>query len=121
MDKEKFCEKLKRARLEAGLKQEHVAEHINMQTSTISIMETGRRKINVFELKKLADIYDKPVEWFFHEHNPHHKRRWYDLDPIISEAVDLLRKASTKLQKSTAYAIIGFLKQSGLVDPDREV
>lgn len=120
MDKDKFCQKLKIARQDSGLKQEHVAKYLNLPISAISVMESGARKIDVFELEKLAELYEKPIEWFFHEHNPMYKRRWYDLDPILSEAVDLLRKAPTKLQRSAAYGIIGFLKQGGFVDQDRE-
>ena len=120
MNKEIFCEKLKRARQEAGLKQEHVAKHMNLPISAISVMESGARKVDVFEIKKLADFYDKPVEWFFHVHNSTQKRRWYDLDPTLSEAVELLRAAPTKLQKSAAYGIIGFLKQGGFIDPNKQ-
>jgi len=120
MNKKEFCEKLRIARAEAGYKQEHVAKHMNLPISAISVMESGTRKIDVFELKKLADFYNKPVEWFFHEHKSFYKRRWYDLDPILSEAIELLRQAPGKMQRSAAYGIIGFLKQGGFVLPDKE-
>ncbi|MFA6989893.1 MAG: helix-turn-helix transcriptional regulator [Candidatus Gastranaerophilaceae bacterium] len=116
MDRKIFCAKLKRARVEAGLKQEDVARFMNLPISAISVIESGQRKIDVFELMKLTELYNKPVEWFFHEHNSLNKRRWYDLDPVLAESVDLLRKAPTKLQRSAAYGIIGFLKQGGFVN-----
>lgn len=112
MDRKKFCNKLKKARIEAGLKQEDVAKYMNLPISAISVMESGARKIDVFELMKLAEFYNKPVEWFFHEHNSNLRRRWYDLDPLLSEAVELLRQAPTKFQRSAASGIIGFLKQA---------
>ena len=121
MDKEKFCNKLRIARQDAGLKQEHVAKHLNLPISAISVMESGARKIDVFELEKLSKLYDKPIEWFFHEHNSLYRRRWYDLDPILSEAVELLRQAPTKMQRSAAYGIIGFLKQGGFTKADQEI
>ena len=111
MDRRKFCQKLRRARLEAGLKQEDVAKYMNLPISAISVMEAGTRKVDVFELIKLSDFYNKPIEWFFHEHNTTIKRRWYDLDPVLSEAVELLRQAPGRLQKSAAHGIIGFLQQ----------
>ena len=111
MDRKSFCGKLKRARLESGLKQEDVAKYLDIPISAVSMLEAGNRKIDVFELIQLSEYYNKPVEYFFHEHNPMLKRRWYDLDPILSEAVDLLRQAPTKMQRSAAYGIIGFLKQ----------
>ncbi len=120
MDKEKFCIKLRNARQDAGLKQEQVAKHLNLPISAVSVMESGARKVDVFELEKLAELYDKPIEWFFHEHNFQERRRWYDLDPVLAEAVELLRKAPTKLQRSAAYGIIGFLKQGGFVAQDKE-
>jgi len=43
MDKKEFCEKLKTARIEAGFKQEHVAKHMNLPISAISVMEAGSR------------------------------------------------------------------------------
>ena len=110
MDRKKFCQKLKKARIEAGLKQEDVAKHMNLPISATSVMESGIRKVDVFELIKLSEVYNKPVEWFFHEHNDTQKRRWYDLDPILSESIELMRQAPGKLQKSAAYGIIGFLK-----------
>ncbi|MEI7475147.1 MAG: helix-turn-helix transcriptional regulator [bacterium] len=110
MDRKKFCQKLKRARVEAGMKQEDIARLLNLPISAISVMESGTRKIDVLELMKLSKYYNKPIEWFFHEHNSTQKRRWYDLDPVVSEAVELLRVAPTKLQKNTAYGILGFLK-----------
>lgn len=120
MDKKEFCEKLKTARIEAGFKQEHVAKHMNLPISAISVMEAGSRKVDVFELQQLADFYNRPVEWFFHEHKSFYKRRWYDLDPILSEAVELLRQAPAKMQRSAAYGIIGFLKQGGIIPADDE-
>lgn len=115
MDRKKFCQKMKKARVESGLKQEDVAKHMNLPISAISVMESGARKVDVFELIKLAELYHKPVEWFFHETNNNQRRRWYDLDPVLSEAVELLRLAPGKLQRGAAYGIIGFLRQS---DPE---
>ena len=43
------------------------------------------------------------------------QRRWYDKDDKLAEAFELLQKAPVKYQKSCACAIIGFLKESGLV------
>ncbi|MDD3149839.1 MAG: helix-turn-helix transcriptional regulator [Candidatus Gastranaerophilales bacterium] len=109
MDRKKFCYKLKKARLEAGLKQEEVAMFMKLPISAISVMEAGTRKIDVFELIKLSGLYNKPIEWFFHEHNNTLRRRWYDLDPVLSESVELLRQAPAKMQRSAAFGIIGFL------------
>lgn len=121
MDRKKFCMKLRKARLEAGLKQEDVAKHMSLPISAISVMESGARRVDVFELSKLADCYKKPVEWFFHEHIENHpNRRWYDLDPVLSESVELLRKAPTKLQRSAAFGVIGFLRNNDMLQMPTE-
>lgn len=115
MDREKFCERLRQARLESGLKQESVAKFMNLPISAISIIESGSRKVDVFELLKLSELYNKPVEWFLNEGKKHQKRRWYDKDPLVAEAIALMQIAPVKYKKSTAYAIIGFLKKGSLV------
>jgi len=57
-------ERLKTARLESGLKQEDVAAKLKKPQSYISKIERGERRIDVAELKKLSEIYKKPVSYF---------------------------------------------------------
>ena len=56
--------KLKKARFDVGLKQEDVAEKIKKPQSYISKIERGERRIDVAELKELAKIYKKDVNFF---------------------------------------------------------
>lgn len=60
----KVIEKLKKARLEAGLKQAEVAKKLNKPQSYISKIERGERRIDIVELKKLAVIYKKNLDFF---------------------------------------------------------
>ncbi len=115
MNRKELSKKLKRARIESGLKQEEIAKLMNLPISGISVIEKGNRKVDVLELIKFAEFYSKPVEWFFKNETQTNFRRWYDKDTKLSEAFDLLQKAPVKYQKSCACAIIGFLKESGLV------
>jgi transcriptional regulator with XRE-family HTH domain len=55
---------LKKARFEAGLKQEDVANILKKPQSYISKIERGERRLDVMELKKIADIYKKPLNYF---------------------------------------------------------
>lgn len=57
--------KLKKARLEAGLNQVEVAEILKTNQSFISKIEIGERRIDVIELKILADIYKQDINYFF--------------------------------------------------------
>jgi len=57
-------ERLKTARLDTGLKQEDVATKLKKPQSYISKIERGERRLDVVELKKLSEIYKKPVSYF---------------------------------------------------------
>ena len=60
----KVIERLKKARLEAGLKQVEVARKLAKPQSYVSKIEQGERRVDVAELKKIADIYKKPLDYF---------------------------------------------------------
>ena len=69
MNRKDLSKKLKLARIESGLKQEEIAELMNLPISGISVIEKGTRKVDVLELIKFAEFYSKPIEWFFREDN----------------------------------------------------
>ena len=55
---------LKKTRIEVDLKQEEVAKILKKPQSYISKIERGERRLDVTELKKIADIYKKPLDYF---------------------------------------------------------
>lgn len=57
-------EKLKKARFEIGLKQEDVAKILKKPQSYMSKIERGERRLDIMELKRIADIYKKPINYF---------------------------------------------------------
>ncbi len=57
--------KLKEARLKAGLNQAEVASKLSRPQSYLSKIESGERRIDVLEIKLLAQVYKKPVSFFF--------------------------------------------------------
>jgi len=60
----KTIEKLKKARIEIGLKQEEVAEKLKKPQSYISKIERGERRIDIAELQDLAKAYKKEINYF---------------------------------------------------------
>lgn len=66
----RFIEKLRRARLEAGLTQARVAELLGRPQSFVSKVEAGERRVDFVELQVLAQAYGKPVAYFQDSHFP---------------------------------------------------
>lgn len=56
--------KLKEAREYIGLKQEQVAQHLGIPRTGVSEIEKGKRNVSALELKKLAHLYQRPVQYF---------------------------------------------------------
>jgi len=63
-DYRNMVEKLKKARLDAGLKQEDVALKLKKPQSYISKIERVERRVDIAELKELAKIYKKDINYF---------------------------------------------------------
>jgi transcriptional regulator with XRE-family HTH domain len=56
--------RLKKVRLELGLKQEDVADKLGKPQSFISKIECGERRLDIAELKELAKLYKKDITHF---------------------------------------------------------
>lgn len=56
--------RLKEAREYIGLKQEQVAAHLGIPRTGVSDIEKGKRTVSAIELKKLAHLYQRPVQFF---------------------------------------------------------
>ena len=59
-----FLSKLRKARKAAKLTQEEVAQRLRQPQSFVSKMESGERRLDAVELKAIARIYGKPVDFF---------------------------------------------------------
>lgn len=63
-DHKNLVEKLKQARIDAGLDQDEVAKLLGKTQSYISKVESGQRRVDVIQLKELAKVYNKKLEYF---------------------------------------------------------
>ena len=59
-----FVEKLRKARLEAGLRQIDVSKKLKRTQSYVSRVEMGEQRLDVLELKKFAQLYKKDINYF---------------------------------------------------------
>ena len=57
--------RLRQAREYLGLSQEAVAGALGVPRASVSAMESGRRKVSSLELRDLACLYKRPLEWFY--------------------------------------------------------
>lgn len=60
----KVVKNLRKAREDAGLRQEDVAQKLGKPQSYISKIERGERRIDVVELKAFARLYKKNLDFF---------------------------------------------------------
>jgi len=59
--------KLKLFRTQNKLSQQHLADVLGVERSTYCGYETGRRKVNIETLLKLAEFYNLPMDSFLNE------------------------------------------------------
>jgi transcriptional regulator with XRE-family HTH domain len=59
-----LAEKLRQAREYLDLSQEEVSKAVGIPRAAISLIESGQRRVDALELKKLAAIYERPVSYF---------------------------------------------------------
>jgi transcriptional regulator with XRE-family HTH domain len=59
-----FVERLRKARIEAGLTQIEVAKKIGRPQSHISNIESGQQRVDVVELQRFAKLYGKRISYF---------------------------------------------------------
>lgn len=57
-------QRLRKARLEAKLTQVQVADKLGHHQSYISKIESGERRVDVVELKRIAKLYGRSVSYF---------------------------------------------------------
>lgn len=60
----KFTERLKKARIEAGLTQVEAGKKLKQPQAFISKIERGERSVDALEIAEIGKVYGKSTEYF---------------------------------------------------------
>lgn len=99
--------RLREAREFLGLSQEVVAEALGVPRASVSAMESGRRKVSSLELRDLARLYKRPLEFFYDDQSA---------DAPEDETAQALFRATRNLtadDKEQVLKFAEFLKGAG--------
>jgi transcriptional regulator with XRE-family HTH domain len=66
-ERDYLAHRLKEVREYLGLSQEYVSQQTKIPRPAISEAEAGRRRVESLELKRLAKLYGRPLNYFFPE------------------------------------------------------
>lgn len=85
--------KLQQAREEAGLSQEQLASMLGCAQSTLSNYEKGKRRLYLTQLEKIAEILNRPIEYFLETSNTNnnHRTKPFNYDYETTEGPELLQ------------------------------
>lgn len=61
-DRSQLRSRLREAREYRGFSQDDVARHLGVPRSAVSLMESGARRVEALELKRLAELYSCTME-----------------------------------------------------------
>lgn len=106
-----IAEKLRQAREYVGLSQDEVAGRLAIPRTALSNIETGQRKVDVIELKKLAALYRRPVSYFAGDADPSEIPA-----PVHHLARTASKLSSNDLQELSRFA--DFLKSRSSIEED---
>lgn len=99
-DRKSLGAKLRDAREYLGLSQDEVAKDAGLTRSAVSLLESGQRKVDALELKKLADIYRRPVTDFTGDADI--------VDSPLQATVQHLARAAAKLTETDRAELLRF-------------
>lgn len=105
-DRKSLGARLRDAREYLGLSQDEVARAVRLTRSAISLIESGQRRVDALELKKLAEMYQRPVSDFTGDDEP------IEGAPLPPTVQHLAREAS-KLNEADRAELLRFAEFLG--------
>lgn len=88
--------RLREAREALGFTQEEVSGALGIPRTSVHAMETGKRNVSALELRRLARLYRRRVEWLLGE----------DAEPLGAD--NALHRATQKLSEEDKEQVLRF-------------
>jgi len=87
--------KIQAAREEKGLSQEQLARLVGCSQSALSNYEKGKRRLYLSQLEKMAEVLDKPLEYFVESlSSQHHPQPAIDRNERFVKLINHLSRLS---------------------------
>jgi len=97
-ERRRLGERLKEAREYLELSQDEVAKVLGVPRSAVSLIEGGQRRLDSLELKRLSELYQRPVTYFTGAEEDHG----------TPEIVQHLARAANKLSEQDRAELLRF-------------
>jgi transcriptional regulator with XRE-family HTH domain len=99
IERARLGERLKQAREYLDLSQDEVAKRLGLARAAVSLIESGQREVKALELKKFADIYQRPASYFTGE---------IEVAAALPEDVEHLARTASKLSQQDRRELARF-------------
>lgn len=73
-----------------------------------------KEQAEIFLVKIEAHVGKEAMDSFYEKVKPVNGKRWYDHDPVLSKAVELLRVVPENIQRQAAQNFLDSLKAQGI-------
>jgi transcriptional regulator with XRE-family HTH domain len=99
-EREEIAERLKQARISAGLSQENAAKILDMPRPAISEIESGKRKVSAEEIIKFSKVYKVSTSWLLLKEN----------ETEINEQMKIAARELSKMSEANRKKLLDILK-----------
>ena len=102
-ERRRLGEKLRQAREYVGYSQDEVAGFLKVPRTAVTNMESGQRKLDALELKRLAELYRQPVSHFTGDDDEAGSTLPTDVAHLARQAAALSRKDREELGRFAEF------------------
>lgn len=102
-ERRRLGEKLRESREYVGYSQDEVAIFLKIPRTAVTNMESGQRKVEAIELKRLADLYRQPITHFTGDDSPESAVLPKDVAHLARQAATLSPKDREELGRFAEF------------------